>query len=88
MEGRSRGKKPKTPPRRIANRQGEGHEAREGVEETGKTEYEEGEEEGDRGGETPQGAPVEVTCVEGGATPPEENTDLPVFAPERVHLLL
>ena len=43
-------------------------------------------EEGDR--ETPWGAPVEVTCVGGDTTPPEENADLPGFHPERAHLLL
>ena len=46
---------------------------------------EEGEEE-DR--DTPRGALVEVTCVGGDATPPEENTDLLGFHPERAHLLL
>ena len=39
-------------------------------------------------GETPRGAPVEVRCVGGGATPPEENADLLGFTPERAHLLL
>ena len=39
-------------------------------------------------GETPWGGAVEVTRVGGGATPPEENADLPGFAPERAHLLL
>ena len=39
-------------------------------------------------GETPRGPPVEVTCVGGDATPPEENADLPGFTPERAHLLL
>ena len=46
---------------------------------------EEGEEED---GETPRGALVEVTRVGGDATPPEENSDLPGFTPERAHLLL
>ena len=46
------------------------------------------EEEGDRDGETPRGAPVEVARVGGDVPPPEENTDLPGFLPERVHLLL
>ena len=66
----------------------EGHEAREGKEETGQKEDEEGEEEGGMDGETPRGDPVEVTCVRGDVTPPEENADLPGFAPERAHLLL
>ena len=39
-------------------------------------------------GETPCGGPVEVPCVGGDATPPEENTDLPGLQPERAHLLL
>ena len=43
--------------------------------------------EGDRNGETPRGAPVEVTRVGGNVPLPEENTDLPGFHPERVHLL-
>ena len=34
------------------------------------------------------GGAVEVTCVGGDATPPEENADLPGFTPERAHLLL
>ena len=34
------------------------------------------------------GAPVEVRCVGGDATPPEENADLLGFIPERAHLLL
>ena len=46
------------------------------------------EEEGDRDGETPRGTPVKVTCVGGDAPPPEENSDLPEFHPERAHLLL
>ena len=43
---------------------------------------------GDRDGDTPRGPPVEVTCVGGDATPPKENTDLPVIAPESAHLSL
>ena len=39
-------------------------------------------------GETPRRAPVEVPCVGGDATPPEENADLLGFTPERAHLLL
>ena len=39
-------------------------------------------------GETPRGAPVEVSCVGGDATPPEENANLLGFTPERAHLLL
>ena len=46
------------------------------------------EEDGERDGETPRRGPVEVTCVGGGATPPEENTDIPGFTSERAHLLL
>ena len=46
------------------------------------------EEEGDRDGEPPRGAPVEVARVGGDVPPPEENTDLPGFHPERAHLLL
>ena len=38
----------------------------------------EGEEED---GETPRGAPIEVPCVGGDATSPEENTDLLGFHP-------
>ena len=34
------------------------------------------------------GGPVEVTRAGGGATSPEENSDLPGFVPERAHLLL
>ena len=52
------------------------------------TEDKEEEEERDRYGETPQGDPVEVTCVGGDTTPPEENADLPGFSPESAHLLL
>ena len=44
--------------------------------------------EGDRDGETPRGAPVEVIRVEGDVTPPEENADLPDFIPECAYLLL
>ena len=48
-----------------------------------------GAEEGeDEDGETPRRAPVEVTCVGGDATPPEENTDLLGFTPEHAHLFL
>ena len=39
-------------------------------------------------GEIPTGPPVEVSCVGGDATPPEENSDLLGFHPERAHLLL
>ena len=42
----------------------------------------------DRDGETPRGAPVEVIRVGGGVTPPEENADLPGFAPGRTYMLL
>ena len=59
----------------------EGHEAREGGEETGQAENKEREEEGGRDGETPRGGPVEFTRMGGGATPPEENAYLPGFAP-------
>ena len=49
----------------------------------------EGEEmEGDRDKETPRRTLLEVTRVGGGVPPPEENTDLPGFTPERAHLLL
>ena len=46
------------------------------------------EEEEEEDGETPRGAPVEVTCVGGGATSLEENVDLLGFHPDRAHLLL
>ena len=45
-------------------------------------------EEGDRYGETPRGEPEEIICVGGDKLPPEENSDLPGFTPERAHLLL
>ena len=49
----------------------------------------EGAEEGeDEDGETPRGGPVEVICVGGGATPPEEKSDLLGFTPECANLLL
>ena len=78
------------PPRRGANRHRKGHEATEGEDETEEEEEEEVEdnEERDRDGETPRGDLVEVTRMGGDATPLEENTDLPGFTPERVHLLL
>ena len=68
MEGGRRRKNPKTP-RRRANQQGEGHKAIKGGEDTGKTEDEEGEEEGDRDRVTPRGDPVEGPCVGGDNTP-------------------
>ena len=43
---------------------------------------------GDRDKETPQGGPAEVTRVRGMPSHPEENADLPGFAPESAHLLL
>ena len=78
--GGTRGKKPKPPhPHRRAHIQGEFHEAREGGEETVQTEDEEGCEEG----------PCLSSHAWGGVPPPpEENADLPVFAPESAHLLL
>ena len=39
-------------------------------------------------GEIPTGPPVEVSCVGGDATPPEEKEDLLGLHPERAHLLL
>ena len=87
--GGKKGKEAKyPPPSRRAIGQGEGHEAREGREETGQTEDEEGEEEGNRVGETSWEAPVKVTCVGGDATSPEESADLPGFTLEGAHLLL
>ena len=44
--------------------------------------------EGDRDGDTPRGAPVEVIRVGGGMPPPEENANLPDFKPEHAHQLL
>ena len=38
--------------------------------------------------ETPRGEQVEVVCVRGDVSPPEENTYLPDFTPESAHLLL
>ena len=78
---------PPPPTRRSRSLQREGQPAREGrVEEDQDPEGAEQVEEED--GETPWGGPVEVTRVGGGATPPEENADLPLFTPERAHLLL
>ena len=54
-------------------------------------EYKEEEEENEeraRDRETPRGPLVEVTCVGGDATPPEENADLPGFTTDRAHRLL
>ena len=45
--------------------------------------------EGDRDRYTPRRTPVDYVRLGGGASPPpEENTDLPDFSPERAHLLL
>ena len=38
--------------------------------------------------ETPRGEQVEVVCVRGDVSPPEENAYLPYFKPERMHLFL
>ena len=78
-----------TPPPtcRASSRRGDGHPAKDREDET-EQEPEGAEEGGGRDGETPQGAPVEVTRVGGDATPPEENADLLGFHPERAHLLL
>ena len=46
------------------------------------------EEEGERYRDTPRGAPVEVVCMGGDMTPPEESIDLSDFTPEHAHLLL
>ena len=46
------------------------------------------EEEGDSFGETPRGAPVEVTLVGGYVPSPDDNSDFPGFYPEHAHLLL
>ena len=76
-----------SPTRRSNIRRREGLLAREGREEV--EQEPEGAEEGEEGdGETPRGDPVEVNRVGGDATPPEENTDLSGFTPERAHLLL
>ena len=78
-----------TAPHRRVEHQEECHVAREGGEAPESKEDKEREEtERDRAGETPQGAPVEVTCIGGDVPPPEENADLPGFQPEREHLLL
>ena len=55
--------------------------AREGEEETAdkEEEEEEGNKERAKDRETARGAPAEVTCLGGDATPPEENADLPGF---------
>ena len=45
------------------------------------------EEDRGRDRETPQGAPVEVTCGGEDVPPPEENADLQGFTPESAHLL-
>ena len=83
---------PTPPPAEPPTRHREDHPAREGEEELEPEETAEDpkeEEEGKgRDRETPRGSPVEVTCVGGGATPPEENKDLPGFHQERMHLLL
>ena len=44
--------------------------------------------EGERGGEAPRGAPVEEVCMGGGVSPPEGNTELLDFIPERAYPLL
>ena len=79
--------RPPPPTRRSRSRRQEGQPAREGIVEEAQEPkgVEEGKEE-DR--ETPRGGPVEVTCMGGDATPPEENSDLPGFHPEYSHLLL
>ena len=48
----------------------------------------EGAKEDEEDGYNPKGAPVEVRCVGGDATPSKENADLLGFTPERAHLLL
>ena len=79
-------------PRRGASQHREGHAAREREEETAEEETAEEEEEEEekrgRDGETPRGAPAEVTCMGRGATPLEENSDLQGSHPERTHLLM
>ena len=46
------------------------------------------EEEEDRYGETPRGAPLEVIRMGGGVPPLKENADLLDFTSDRTHLLL
>ena len=76
---------PPTPRRSSRRREGQPAGDREEEEEQETDWTEEGEDE-DR--DTPRGAPVEFTCVGGDVTPPEENSDLPVFHSELAHLLL
>ena len=69
-EGGSRGAKAQTPPCRRGGKRQERQEARESGVETEAEDKEGEEEEGDREGETPRGAPVQVTCVGGDVPPP------------------
>ena len=57
-------------------------------EETEEEEEADIEEEEDRYGETPRGAPLEVIRVGGGVPPLEENADLSDFTSDSAHLLL
>ena len=59
-----------------------------GAEESEEQDIEGGDEGEEEDKDTPRRAPVEVRCVGGDATPPEENADLLGFTPERAHLLL
>ena len=44
--------------------------------------------EGDGEVDTQRGAPIEIVCVGGDVSPPEENVELPDFIPGRAHLML
>ena len=81
--GKDRSSHDTTPPTcRRGSRHREGQPARVEREDLAEEQEPEGAEEGeDEDGETPRGAPVEVTRVGGDATPPEENADLLGFHP-------
>ena len=88
-EGEGGTRPPPSSTRRSCSRHRKGQPASAESEEPAEEQEPEGAEVGEEeDGETPRGPPVEVPFVGRDATPPEENTDLLGFHPERVHLLL